>query len=100
MKLSKNEAVDGMRGSREAGRYRVRLLTVIPRCITPLTPPLDRAVHLQVRAGTDESRAVIHQGLLAAVCTEVQALNSVSNHKICLARILSSFHNLFRLVTD
>ena len=70
--------MDGVRGCRETGRHRIRHLMAISLCITPLIPPTNKAVHLQVREGKDESGAVIHQSLLSAAYTEVQALNSIS----------------------
>lgn len=50
----------------------------ISLCITPLTPPSSKAVHLQVKAGKDESGPAICQRLLSAACSEEQALNSIS----------------------
>lgn len=53
--------MDGVRGCRETGRHRIRLLMAISLCTTPLIPPANKAVHLRVREATDESGAVIHQ---------------------------------------
>lgn len=53
--------MDGVRGCRETGRHRIRLLMAISLCTTPSIPPANKAVHLRVREATDESGVVIRQ---------------------------------------
>lgn len=79
MTWNKREAVDGMRGCRKTGRYRIRLPMVISLHITLLIP---QATKLCIFGSEQERMRLgqsIHHFLLSAACTEVQALNSIPN---------------------
>lgn len=81
VKWNKREAVDGTSGSRESGTRDGRLFIGISLHTDPLilpTPPPNKAMHLQVRAGQNKAGQSSISASSSQLPGEMQALTSIS----------------------